>query len=180
MLKRSILLFSFFLASLFCLTWEDSIETKVETINQELIETYYEEEKSSANEETYLGILEIPSIHLKRGFFAKTSPLNNVDENIELISSCNPNDDCDLVLASHSGSSPISFFKNLDQLHIHDKSTLDYNHKIYTYYLSKIENTLKDGSISLEKTNHNRLILTTCDKQNNSIQKIYIFEKEEA
>ena len=153
----------------------------LEILNQEQIQTYYEEkEKQDSINEPYIGILEIPSIELKRGFFKENSPLNNVDLNIELISECNPNQACDFILASHSGNSAIAFFKNLDQLNINDIALLDYQHEKYTYHLSQIQNQQKNGMISLEKTNLSRLVLTTCDKQNQSIQKVYIFEKEEA
>ena len=181
MLKRNIIITSFLLLLILCMETNNCESFSLEILNQEQIQTYYEEkEKQDSINEPYIGILEIPSIELKRGFFKENSPLNNVDLNIELISECNPNQACDFILASHSGNSAIAFFKNLDQLNINDIALLDYQHEKYTYHLSQIQNQQKNGMISLEKTNLSRLVLTTCDKQNQSIQKVYIFEKEEA
>ena len=181
MLKRNLVITSFLLLLILCMETNNYESFSLEILNQEQIENYYEETSNQDQIiESYAGILEIPSIELKRGFYTKNSPLNQVDLNIELISNCNPNQACDFILASHSGNSSISFFKNLDQLCINDMAKLDYQHQKFAYHLSKIENQQKNGMISLEKTNQSRLILTTCDKQNQFIQKVYIFTKEEA
>lgn len=178
MLKKSFILISIIFIFLMCIGFENTEEISHYLKNQQELINYYQEKKEKTLD-SYYGVLEIPSIHLKRGFFSLESPLNHVDKSIEVISSCNPKETCDFILASHSGDSPISFFKELDKLQINDTANLNYNHEIYTYYLKSIENAIKDGSISLEKSSLSRLILTTCDRQNNSIQKIYIFEKEE-
>ena len=64
--------------------------------------------------ENYIGYLKIPKIELNRGFYNITSTLNNVNKNIYVHpASTFPNDTSgnNLILASHSGSSSISYFK---------------------------------------------------------------------
>ena len=177
MLKVEFIIFSICLGLLLVCTFEEIDSFKEDFLNQESIQSYYDEENQ---EESYLGILEIPSIHLKQGFYSHESPLNQVSQNIQFISGCDPAQTCDFILASHSGDSSISYFKNLHLLKLHDKAILDYQHKIYSYQLVQILNEPKDGTISLEKVEFPRLILTTCDRQNNTVQKVFIFEKEEA
>lgn len=180
MLKRNIFLVSIILILGCCLHFEYFKSISLNSVNNKLIDSYYAKEESNNREASYLGILEVPSINLKRGFFSLDSSLNQVDKNIELISSCNPDNPCDFILASHSGNSAISYFKHLDHLKLQDKAILDYEHHFYIYHLTSILNQKKNGMISLEKKTISRLVLTTCDKYNQDIQKVYIFEKEEA
>ncbi|MBR1749237.1 MAG: sortase [Bacilli bacterium] len=180
MLKKDILITSILFIIILAFHWNIPEKISQETKNQKLIHTYYQEQPLLPNRTTtYIGVLELPSIHLKQGFYEKTSNLNQVDKNMELINECNPNSRCDFILASHSGNSPISYFKDLDKLQKEDKAILDYKHQLYTYTLAQEINQKKTGFLSLEKKNSSRLILTTCDKQNDAIQKVYIFEKEE-
>ena len=84
MIKRILgilLLFS----GLFLLSFVKYQDTVVEQTNETQIEEYFEEETSSTpmvqttEKESYLGILEIPKIGLKRGFYSYSSKYNNVD-----------------------------------------------------------------------------------------------------
>ena len=66
--------------------------------------------------ENYIAYLRIPKIELNRGFYNITSTLNNVNKNIYVHpASTFPNNVSgnNLILASHSGSSSISYFKKL-------------------------------------------------------------------
>ena len=71
----------------------------------------------------YVAILEIPKINLKRGLVDKNSYLNNVDRNIYTLKETTyPNDEnvSHILLASHSGNSSVSFFRNLIRLDNND------------------------------------------------------------
>lgn len=154
-----------------------------EKINDQKVEAFFEQvQKENINitidEETYIGVLEIPKLNLKRGFYAYESEENTVEKNIELISkNCYPNENCPFILASHSGSSSIAFFKNLDQLTIEDKAVIHYLNESYEYKLTQIIHEPKTGTISILDTNKPQLILTTCNKKINTMQDIYIFIK---
>ena len=121
-------------------------------------------------------ILEIPKIHLKQPFYEPGSSLNKVSKNIEQISTCELNENCTIILAAHSGTSSISYFKNLDQLSIKDLAYIYENNQKYTYQLKKISYQRKNGSISIPKQTYD-LVLTTCNKQNQELQNIYLFQK---
>ncbi len=156
---------------------EFQAEKKISKTNQEQIEKYFSMEDETPKENNYLGILEIPKINLKRGFYSYDSKENTVDKNIELLTSdCHPKDNCPFLLASHSGTSSIAFFKNLDQLKINDNATLYYEKETYQYELKEILHQEKNGTIKLKKPSTQELVLTTCNKNNQKLQDIYRFE----
>lgn len=149
-------------------------EEKAKEEVEEFLSVSTEEKK-----EDYLGVLEIPKISLKRGFYSLTSKKNNVDKNIEVIeTSLMPEEEfSNLILASHSGSSKISYFKNLYKLELNDIAYIYYNEKKYTYELVAIYNEKKDGTITIKREyNQTNLTLITCDKKNKHLQNVYIFK----
>jgi len=115
-------------------------------MNEERLEAFFENPQPNQDEKIetinnstdgYLGVLEIPSISLKRGFYSFHHPDNTVEKNIQVISKqCLPFENCSFILASHSGSSNISFFKHLDQMHLGDIAVLYYqNHNEISIHL---------------------------------------------
>ncbi len=128
------------------------------------------------NNNSYLGILEIPKINLKQGFFEYNSPLNTVDKNIEVIETSKMPDikNSNLILASHSGNSEIAYFKHLDQLVIGDKIYLYYDNKKYKYVIDDIYDRNKTGYIEIIRDkNKNTITLITCKKKTN-MQTVFI------
>ena len=68
-----------------------------------------------------------------------------------------------LILASHSGSSKVAFFRNLKNVNMFDVINIFYNNVKYTYEVSNIYEEEKDGDISIKKDeNTTTLTLTTC------------------
>lgn len=125
-----------------------------------------------------LASISIPSINLNKDIYKYNSYLNNVNTNIELISNnCLPTDNCNFILASHSGNSSIAHFKNLDKLKTNDIAIINYKNNNYKYELSNIEIVDKNGSITIPKVNISTLILTTCNKLDDTKQNIYYFKK---
>ena len=122
----------------------------------------------SKNKSNYIGVLEIPRINLKKGLVDINSKYNNVDKNIQVLSSDISNIENDtIILAAHSGNGYKAFFKNLDKLVIGDIAHIYYNRNKYRYVVSKIYTEVKDGNIEISD-NSNLLVLTTCfgkDKQ---------------
>ena len=140
--------------------------------------TNYEPEENN-DFEPYIGVLKIPKINLERGFYDKTSTLNNVDHNILFHSkSSYPNEDNgNVILASHSGTSSISYFKKLYLLEKGDLAYITYNDVVYTYKIVNIYYEEKDGNVRIFR-NKNKTILTliTCTKDDKNHQTIYIAE----
>lgn len=177
MKKRNILCCSFLIIS-FCLIFINiSDGYKVVEKNEQAINTYFNVENNNNMEETYMGILEIPAIHLKRGFYSSSSSRNTVEENITVINrNCLPTEPCNFILASHSGSSNISYFKHLDTLELHDIAIIYYQNNKIIYHLERKTSVLKNGTLTLPKKNEKMLILTTCNKKDNNLQDIYYFQ----
>ena len=130
------------------------------------------------NIEEYLGILEIKKIKLRKGFYKLNSNLNNVDKNITIVSSSDmPNvNKGNLILASHSGNSSVSYFRYLNKLDMEDIASIYYLGKKYDYKLINYYDVDKNGSVQIIKNNDiNTLTLITC-KKNTDKQTVFIFE----
>ena len=133
---------------------------------------------NNKNNEEYLGILEIKKIKLRKGFYKLNSNLNNVDKNIMTVSSSDmPNvNKGNLILASHSGNSSVSYFRFLDKLDMEDIASIYYLGKKYDYKLINYYDVDKNGSVQIIKNNDiNTLTLITC-KKNTDKQTVFIFE----
>lgn len=137
------------------------------------IPVFVEPKKKIEKEE---GILAIPQIGIKQEYYSFSSSLNTVSYGIQKINACLPSDKCSLVLASHSGTSKIAYFKKLDKLQLNDKATILFQNKTYTYLLKKIVHQEKTGYITIPKNTYD-LVLTTCNKENDTIQDLYLFQK---
>jgi len=182
MLKKLSILF--LLITLLLLSSNSLTIERIKKENEILIEEYFEQEQDvqkevASSKEGYLGILEIPKINLKRGFFDFESDKNNVENGLEVINKyCLPFESCHFILASHSGTAAISFFKNLEKLNRNDSAFLYYHQEKKEYILREIFYQKKNGTISLQETREPELILTTCNKENDEIQNVYIFTEK--
>ena len=173
---RKILTIVLFINTLLLIIIKLSNLIKVNNENYEVnsyLNNYNEEVgyiNNNKNKEEYLGILEIKKIKLRKGFYKLNSNLNNVDKNIMIVSSSNMPDvnKGNLILASHSGNSSVSYFRYLDKLDMGDIASI--------YYLGKNYDVDKNGSVQIIKNNDiNTLTLITC-KKNTDKQTVFIFE----
>ena len=116
--------------------------------------------------DSVIGVLHIPKINFKMGFYNYDSKKNNVDKNIALLNNTLPDKDKGtMIIAAHSGNSYLGYFKNLDKLNINDMIEIYYQDKEYIYIIDNIYEEDKDGTITYNKNiNENILILTTCSK----------------
>lgn len=131
--------------------------------------------------DNYIGYLKIPKIELNRGFYGINSKLNDVSKNIYVHPAStfpvrgNANN---LILASHSGSSSISYFKNLYKLELGDEAQINYKNTTYTYKVVNIYKEEKDGTIAIYRNKEkSTLTLITCTKNDNAKQTVYILER---
>lgn len=156
-------------------TEESNDETTNEEVNEEV-----KESDTSKNYEPYLAVLKIPKINLERGFYDKTSSLNNVDYNILFHSNSDYPDKLNgnVILASHSGTSSISYFKNLYKLELGDEAQINYKNTTYSYKVVNIYKEEKDGTIAIYRNKEkSTLTLITCTKNDNTKQTVYILER---
>lgn len=124
----------------------------------------------------YVAVLEVPIINLKRGLLSLDDKSNNADYNIQTIeTSSMPNKkNGNLILAAHSGSSSVSYFKNLHKLKIDDELIVYYEGAKYTYVLSNYYDIDKTGYADIVRDkNQNTLTLVTC-KRGTDKQTIFI------
>ena len=173
----SILLLTVYLGS--CLLIYNS-EKDIKSISTANLErntntSYISTVNKDVNDEI-IGTLTIDKLNLSKNIYNINSSHNNVEENVTIL-----NDDINLiVLAAHSGPGYIAFFNDLDKLELNDTVNLTYNNKKLVYKVTNIEEQPKDGTIEINKTDKQRLILTTCSKKDKTKQLVVITEKIDA
>lgn len=125
----------------------------------------------------YIAYLEIPKINLKQGLVSMNSKYNNVDQNIQIIKSSSYPDvkNGNLILAAHSGTSYISYFKNLYKVEKGDTASVTYKNKEYSYKIENIYTVAKNGNLPIYRDmSKTTLTLITCTKDDDNAQTIYI------
>ncbi len=127
----------------------------------------------------YLGVLEIPNIGLKRGFYNIGSRYNNIQYNVTMVEGSTLPDvvNGNLILMAHSGDAYISYFAYLYRLNIGDHVFVTYAGRKYTYQIVNIYEVPKNGIVQIYR-NYDRTSLTmiTCTKNNDFTQTVYISE----
>jgi len=163
---------------------------RIESQEELAIEEFYEEEtiidstpepqetKEVEEQINYIAILKIPKINLERGLVDPNSYLNNVKYNLQWIEGSSMPDQVNgnVIIAGHSGSARVSYFRKLDQLVIGDSVSLDYKNKTYKYKVVDIYDIEKTGTAEIIKNkNTTTLTLITC-RHNSNKQIIIICE----
>lgn len=154
-----------------------SLETETEVVEEEPEET--QPEPAPTMTYSYIGYLEIPKIHLKKGFVRMDSKDNNVEKNIYVIpSSTYPDvEKGNMIIAAHSGSGYKAFFNALYQLVVGDEAYITYHRVKYHYQVTKIYQLPKTGKIAVYRNyDKTTLTLVTCTNYDNTSQTIYILE----
>lgn len=138
-------------------------------------------DESEMDPNQYIGYLEIPKLNFKKGFYPKSSELNDVDKNLLLVKeSSYPNvSRGNLIIAGHSGTAWNSFFNDLYKLSVGDETKVIFNNKTYTYKIVNIYKAPKVGQIAVYRNkNRTTLTLVTCTNDDSTTQTIYISELE--
>lgn len=136
-------------------------------------------QQQEVNYDIYLGVLEIPRIGLKRGFYNTDSKYNNIQYNVTMVKGSTLPDVVkgNLILMAHSGDAYISYFAYLYRLQIGDFAYVTYNGNKYKYQIVNIYEVPKNGSVKiLRNYDHTSLTLITCTKNNDTTQTVYIAE----
>lgn len=126
-------------------------------------------------QEQPIGNITISKISLDAPLYNQNSEHNNVEENVTLLES-NPSNS-HFIIAAHSGTGPIAYFKRLEELTIDDEIFLDYNNEIFHYNVIEKYYEIKNGIIHLPAQIKDTLILTTCANKKNQ-QLILIAKKK--
>lgn len=181
-----------FLSGLFIIVKDYYLNKQIENKEEQAIEEYYNIEETVSTEEpekvevvkeqkkiNYIAILKIPKINLERGLVDPNSYLNNVNYNLEIVKGSDMPDvnNGNMIIAGHSGTARISYFRNLNRLDIDDLIIIDYNFNSYKYKVVDIYDIEKTGyaEISKEK-NTTTLTLITC--RHNTNKQIVIIAKQ--
>ena len=154
----------------------------VPVMEEELVkeEVAEQEEKKETTTPTinYIAVIKIPKIGLEKGLASKGSYWNNVNRNIEILSESDMPDveKGNVILASHSGNSSISYFRKLNKLQNDDIISIVYNGKEYKYKMVNSYEIEKNGYAHIVRNaEKNTLTLITC-KHNTDKQIVVICE----
>ena len=161
-------------------------QTEKEKKENTKIEDYISETSYIANtnkvdienkEESYLMILEIEKIGLRKGVYSKESKQNTIEKNVAIMKESSfPNEEKgNVVLEAHNGTANISYFNQLHLLEIGDKASIYFEGTKYTYIIEKIYDVEKDGSVEVSRDlNKNTLTLITCKRNTEDRQLVII------
>lgn len=144
------------------------------------VEEVQEEQPAPINYDKYLGVLEIPKIGLKRGFYGIGNRYNSIQYNVTMSDASNLPDEVNgnLILMAHSGDAYISYFAYLWRMNVGDYAYVTYNKVKYTYQIVDIYEVPKVGYVTINR-NYNKTCLTliTCTKDKDDTQTVYIAEQ---
>ena len=153
-----------------------------ETIDDETIieetPTEEKEEEPKQDNTNYIAVIKIPKIGLEKGLCEKGSYCNNVNRNIQILKESTYPDiaNGNFILAGHSGTGRVSYFRNLYKLEQDDEVSIFYQGKEYKYKVVNIYDVEKTGTVNIvrnkEKTT---LTLITC-RHNTNKQIVVICE----
>ena len=162
---------------------------ELDEVNEEVNEEEYNNIEDSSdtsykfeeNNDTslYIGYLIIPDINFKKGFTEKNSSYNNVNRNIQILSSSSyPDEELgNVIIAGHSGNSSVSYFNKLYLLNKGAKVIVNYNNVNYIYEINNIYTVEKTGKVEIKRDkNKSCITLITCTKDNKTTQTVYIGE----
>lgn len=128
----------------------------------------------------FIGYLEIKKINLNQGLVSKNSYYNKLYYNIQMLgpSDYPDKDKGNVILAAHSGTGYISFFKHLYKLSKGDEAKITYKGYIYTYKIVNIYNVPKVGKVKVNRNfSKSCLTLITCTHNSKTEQTVYILER---
>ena len=162
-------------------------ESTTEKISVNINVNYLEKDNVNENQTdnnhnnipNYIAFLEIDKINLRQGLLPIDNYYNKIDYHVQILPVSDFPDvlNGNFILASHSGSGSIAYFKNLYKLELDDTAKVYYDGKKYTYKTVNIYKEDKDGSIGIYRDkNKTTLTLITCSKNDKTHQTVYILE----
>ena len=144
-------------------------EQKVDKVDKTTSEEVKEVSKPKVKYD-YIAVLKIPKINLEKGLVAKDSKYNSINYGVEILKESDSPDviNGNVILAAHSGTANISYFRNLDKINVGDEAIIYYQGKTYKYVFSKIYDIEKTGKAVIKRDNNtSTLTLVTCRHNTN-------------
>lgn len=136
-------------------------------------ENNYRDINTNISKNDYYFMLNIPKIDLSKKVYNYNNKKNDVDKGIYLVKDYDLSSlEGSLILASHSGNSSISHFKNLHLLKEDDFVFIIYNDKSYVYQIDKIYKINKNGKFYYTDKDK-QIFLITCDKKDKKKQLVF-------
>ena len=157
----------------FYLKEEQIIDKNDKTTSDEV-----EKEKKPKVKYNYIAVLKIPKINLEKGLVEKNSKYNNINYGVQILKESDSPDviNGNVILAAHSGTANISYFRNLDKLDLGDDAIIYYQGNTYNYKVVKKYDADKTGKINIKRDrNTSTLTLITC-RHNTDKQIVIILE----
>ena len=104
-------------------------------------------------EEEAIGTLTIKKLKIEELLYPIESPKNTIAEHISILKESTPptQENSTFILAAHSGTANVSYFKDLNKLEIGDDIELIYKRKKYYYQVNEIWEEKKTGYIHINK-----------------------------
>ena len=152
---------------------EQIIDKNYKTTSDEV-----EKEKKPKVKYNYIAVLKIPKINLEKGLVEKNSKYNNINYGVQILKESDSPDviNGNVILAAHSGTANISYFRNLDKLDLGDDAIIYYQGNTYNYKVVKKYDVDKTGKINIKRDrNTSTLTLITC-RHNTDKQIVIILE----
>lgn len=171
--------------------FDDYSEYKINKIEEQKVEKFFDEQNKEYVEETilkekskkevkktnndYVAIIEILTINLKKGLVSKSSDYNNVNYNIEILNESKMPDveNGNFILAGHSGTGRVAFFKRLHELKLGNEIYIYFKGIKYRYKVAKIYDIPKNG-YALINRDKSRTTLTMITCKDNTDKQIVV------
>ena len=153
----------------------------VPVMEEEIVQEEQQAEEKKENKKVeinYIAVIKIPKIGLEKGLASKDSYYNNVNRNIQILTESDMPDKekGNVILASHSGNSSVSYFNKLNKLEYNDSVIISYKGRDYVYRMVNSYEIEKNGYAHiLRNAEKTTLTLITC-KHNSNKQLIVICE----
>lgn len=147
-----------------------------ETINKETQSSdVIETNAINTSTTNYVALIKIPKINLEKGLCGIGSKCNNVNRNIQILKESDyPNvNNGNFILAGHSGTRNVSYFKNLDKLALGDNVSIFFNGYEYRYEIKTIYDIEKTGTADIVR-NQDKTTLTLITCRHNTNKQIII------
>lgn len=149
---------------------------KIDENVTELEESNINNNPDSNYDSNIVAVLEIPQINLTRNLYNKNSSENTISKNVKIMNESDfPNiKKGNFILAAHSGTGRLAFFKDLHNLSLSSMIYVYFNGVKYSYEINNIYDEDKDGNIAIKRNiNETTITLITCKYKDKTKQTVY-------
>lgn len=163
-MRKTWMVFLLFISGILLLKYDDFMSNQKKIKEEAQINTFLETKLEIRYKNSYIAILEIPKINLKKGLFSLNNPNNNINHAIQILETSNmPDQNGNLILAGHSGIGEHAYFNRLHELYQDDIISIYYKNKKYDYQIYHKYEILKTGYMKIPKIQNQKILtIITC------------------